>query len=76
MGENQDGRVFAQRGNDAAATDASSGNDAAAETPSRKHARRTVGVTEQRLRDANRQSWMTSRSGWTTWLRRFMPGHG
>lgn len=75
MSENQGGRVFAQRGNDAAASDAASGNDATAGTP-RTHARRTVGVTEQRLRDANRESWMTSRSGWATWFRRFMPGRG
>ena len=34
-------------------------------------ARRTIGLTEQRLRAANRQSWMTSTKGWSDFLGRF-----
>ena len=34
-------------------------------------ARRTVGLTEQRLRAANKQSWMTSTKGWSDFLGRF-----
>lgn len=34
-------------------------------------ARRTVGPTEQRLRAANKQSWMTSTKGWSDFLGRF-----
>jgi hypothetical protein len=33
--------------------------------------RRTVGLTEQRLRAANQQSWMTSTSGWSAFFGRF-----
>lgn len=32
---------------------------------------RTVGQTEQRLREANRQSWITSTKGWSEVLGRF-----
>jgi hypothetical protein len=34
-------------------------------------ARRTVGLTEARLRAANQQSWMTSGKGWSDFLGRF-----
>jgi hypothetical protein len=33
--------------------------------------RRTVGLTEQRLRAANQQSWMTSTQGWSNLFGRF-----
>jgi hypothetical protein len=33
--------------------------------------RRTVGLTEQRLRAANKQSWMTSTKGWSDFFGRF-----
>ncbi|HEX9128832.1 MAG TPA: hypothetical protein VF850_06720 [Gemmatimonadaceae bacterium] len=33
--------------------------------------RRTVGLTEQRLRAANQQSWMTSTEGWSNLFGRF-----
>ncbi len=40
--------------------------------PSAKpRARRTVGLTEARLRAANQQSWMTSGKGWSDFLGRF-----
>jgi hypothetical protein len=32
---------------------------------------RTVGVTEQRLREANKRSWLTSSKGWSDMLGRF-----
>jgi hypothetical protein len=32
---------------------------------------RTVGLTEQRLRAANKQSWVTSTKGWSDLLNRF-----
>jgi hypothetical protein len=32
---------------------------------------RTVGLTEQRLREANRRSWHTSAKGWSEILGRF-----
>ena len=35
-------------------------------------ARRTVGLTEARLRAANQQSWMTSGKGWSDFLGRFI----
>jgi hypothetical protein len=34
-------------------------------------ARRTVGLTEQRLRAANQESWMTSTKGWSDFFGRF-----
>lgn len=34
-------------------------------------ARRTVGLTEERLRAANRQSWITSAKGWSGFFGRF-----
>jgi hypothetical protein len=34
-------------------------------------ARRTVGLTEQRLRAANQQSWVTSTKGWSDFFGRF-----
>ena len=33
--------------------------------------RRTVGLTEQRLRAANQESWMTSTRGWSDFFGRF-----
>ena len=33
--------------------------------------RRTVGLTEERLRAANKQSWLTSTQGWSDFLGRF-----
>jgi hypothetical protein len=33
--------------------------------------RRTIGLTEARLRAANQQSWMTSSKGWSDFLGRF-----
>ena len=33
--------------------------------------RRTVGLTEQRLRARNQQSWMTSTRGWSDFFGRF-----
>jgi hypothetical protein len=33
--------------------------------------RRTIGLTEQRLRAANKQSWMTSTKGWSDLFGRF-----
>jgi hypothetical protein len=32
---------------------------------------RTVGLTEQRLRERNRESWITSTRGWSEMLGRF-----
>jgi hypothetical protein len=32
---------------------------------------RTVGLTEQRLRERNRESWITSTKGWSEMLGRF-----
>jgi hypothetical protein len=34
-------------------------------------ARRTIGLTEQRLRAANQQSWITSSKGWSDFFGRF-----
>ncbi len=34
-------------------------------------ARRTIGLTEQRLRAANKKSWMTSSKGWSNLFGRF-----
>jgi hypothetical protein len=34
-------------------------------------ARRTIGLTEQRLRAANEQSWLTSSKGWSNFFGRF-----
>jgi len=38
--------------------------------PPRVH--RTIGLTEQRLRARNKQSWMTSTKGWSDFFGRFM----
>ncbi len=35
-------------------------------------ARRTIGLTEQRLRAANQQSWITSSKGWSNLFGRFV----
>ena len=44
----------------------------ASETTSAKpRTRRTVGLTEQRLRARNKQSWMTSTKGWSNFFGRF-----
>ena len=37
----------------------------------RPRARRTVGLTEARLRAANQQSWITSTQGWSDFFGRF-----
>ncbi|MGI9090912.1 MAG: hypothetical protein ACR2GG_07405 [Gemmatimonadaceae bacterium] len=75
MRDKPDGRVFKQhRSNDAAPIDDSSEREVGPSTSRRKHASRTVGVTEQRLRSANQQSWLGSKKGWTTLFKRFMPG--
>jgi hypothetical protein len=34
-------------------------------------ARRTIGLTEARLRAANEQSWLTSSKGWSSFFGRF-----
>jgi len=34
-------------------------------------ANRTIGITEQRLRARNQQSWMTSAKGWSDFFGRF-----
>jgi hypothetical protein len=39
------------------------------DTPSRQV--RTVGITEQRLREKNKRSWLTSSKGWSEVLGRF-----
>ena len=36
------------------------------------HARRTIGLTEARLREANKQSWITSSKGWSDLFGRFV----
>jgi hypothetical protein len=41
------------------------------ETGARPRARRTVGLTEQRLRAANQQSWISSGKGWSDLFGRF-----
>ena len=38
---------------------------------SRPRARRTIGLTEERLRAANQQSWITSSKGWSNVFGRF-----
>ncbi len=40
-------------------------------TAAKPIARRTVGITEARLRAANEQSWITSGKGWSNLLGRF-----
>ena len=40
-----------------------------ADKPPRVH--RTIGLTEQRLRARNKQSWMTSTKGWSNFFGRF-----
>ncbi len=42
-----------------------------ADPGAKPRARRTVGLTEQRLRAANQQSWMTSTGGWSNFFGRF-----
>jgi len=42
-----------------------------ADLGAKPRARRTVGLTEQRLRAANQQSWMTSTEGWSNLFGRF-----
>lgn len=42
-----------------------------ADLGAKPRARRTVGLTEQRLRAANQQSWMTSTEGWSNFFGRF-----
>jgi hypothetical protein len=40
-------------------------------TSPKPRTRRTVGLTEARLRAANKQSWMTSTKGWSDFFGRF-----
>jgi len=42
-----------------------------ADPGAKPRARRTVGLTEQRLRAANQKSWMTSTGGWSNFFGRF-----
>ncbi len=41
------------------------------DSDSRPRARRTIGLTEARLRAANKQSWITSSKGWSDLFGRF-----
>jgi hypothetical protein len=41
------------------------------DSASKPRARRTIGLTEARLRAANQQSWITSSKGWSGLLGRF-----
>jgi hypothetical protein len=43
-----------------------------ADVGAKPRVRRTVGLTEQRLRAANQQSWMTSTEGWSNLFGRFI----
>ena len=43
--------------------------DTTVNKPPRVH--RTIGLTEQRLRARNKQSWMTSTKGWSDFFGRF-----
>jgi hypothetical protein len=52
----------------------SSANPAANDGSGPKRSFRTVGLTEQRLRAANKQSWITSTKGWSDILGRFSSG--
>ena len=40
-------------------------------TPVHPRTYRTVGLTEQRLRARNKESWMTSQKGWSDFFGRF-----
>ena len=42
------------------------------EAAAKPHARRTIGLTEARLREANKQSWITSSKGWSDLFGRFV----
>ena len=39
--------------------------------PVKPRTRRTIGLTEARLRAANEQSWLTSSKGWSNFFGRF-----
>jgi len=41
------------------------------DTGGKPRARRTIGLTEQRLRAANQQSWISSGKGWSDLFGRF-----
>jgi hypothetical protein len=41
-------------------------------TLAKPHVYRTISVTEARLRARNKQSWMTSKKGWSDFFGRFM----
>jgi len=41
-------------------------------TSSRPRVRRTIGITEARLRARNKPSWMTSTKGWSEFFSRFI----
>jgi hypothetical protein len=42
------------------------------ELDAKPRARRTIGLTEARLRAANKQSWITSSKGWSDLFGRFV----
>jgi hypothetical protein len=52
----------------------SSTNPAAGYGPASRRPSQTVGTTEQRLRAANKKSWVTSTKGWSDILGRFSSG--
>jgi hypothetical protein len=45
-------------------------------TSDKPRVRRTVGLTEARLRARNKQSWMTSQKGWSDFFGRFTSAKG
>jgi len=50
--------------------------DAVTEADLERKPWRTVGITEQRLREKNKRSWLTSSKGWSEMLGRFSSGSG
>ena len=45
-------------------------------TSGKPRVRRTVGLTEARLRARNKQSWLTSQKGWSNFFGRFTSAKG
>jgi hypothetical protein len=64
--ENRDAEVIAEKKEKTLARINDSESSSA-----KPRARRTVGLTEERLRAANRQSWMSSTRGWSDLFGRF-----
>jgi hypothetical protein len=70
-------RLFGSRKSDNAAATATrrektlASVNASETTSGKPRIRRTVGLTEQRLRARNQQSWMTSTKGWSNLFGRF-----